>query len=290
MSSKKPWKSVLHNLGYKKTKPHPYYVQNRQYVRTATSSNARNKVNHGATPVSVAMKAIDVEYNQLMWGYEKHRKTYYNITPKQYILKMTGHSGQIFVRYRLNSFIKYAMRGVFDRLCELFIGMKSFHKKLYVARIKNETRTKIKDINRQIDNHVLQITQPCIFIRGSIRKYHEFISLPYQKYDGIAKTILEQMKRYMQRRYELDIIRGPIDTPQKIKILTSFRTYPYTGTKLSDIITSAYKSRNSNEKYEKRIGKSNTHVIYGTAKTQQTKNDRGKDSTTFYKMKPTVRR
>lgn len=243
-------KIVLSNIKFNPYDPHPYKYRGEIITgRTAGQLNyskneniIRNKTDHGANAVEILKTSTIKKFRVLMKEFriqKKQRKFLGSFSNFIVQIKTSKKTPFTLKQYyiAINQYPKYVLRGIFDRLHQLFIGNRSFHKQLrdlYInqashVHLNRAVEDKIYDYDRNINNHLLQITQSCIILMNFMRECKPaLMSINYEAYFNTAKHILKLCTSYIKvKNAFINSLKLSI-TNRNLKF-TAFEKFPKTG-------------------------------------------------------------
>jgi hypothetical protein len=225
MSSQTRRDAVLRNIKFRPYNPHAY-KKNPERTRTAGNLSYRqgfvmppiikNKANHGANSVDMVYTTTIKKFESMLLDFKMWKKMNKK-SPGSFAeyIKNVKSGSRLFIMKQnyisLNKFPKYVLRGVMDRIHQLFIGSFSFHiqaVEIYqknncanMIRIPDNIISNLDRINIKIDNHLLQITQPCVILMRFIRICKSALAeIDYTVYFKTAKHILKLCKSYIKTK------------------------------------------------------------------------------------------
>jgi hypothetical protein len=237
----------------------------------------RNKANHGADAVEMLQFATTKKFRTFVkyFKMQSRQKTFAN-----YMAQIKTSSKTLPTLRQdytaINQFPKYVLRGVFDRLHQLFIGNQSFHKRLADLYSKHGRNThlpkKTKDDMYQFDyrtnTHLQQITQSCIILMRFIRECRTaLLSINYEAYFKTAKHILKLCMAYIKVKNAFINSLNFNMTVRHLKF-TVFEQFPLTGGLLAVIQNTDRRAFNDIE-YKKFVANQNVSLNVKQKVTKQ---------------------
>jgi hypothetical protein len=202
----------------------------------------RNKANHGADAVEMLQFATVKKFRALVKEFTAQRKQRtFTGSFANYIAHIKSSKKTPFTLKQnyiaINQFPKYVLRGVFDRLHQLFIGNQSFHRQLAYrysthgrdAHLSKKIKDDLYKPDRDINNHLLQITQSCVILMRFMRECRAaLLSINYEAYFKTAKHVLKLCMAYIKVKNAFINSLNLSTTVRNLKF-TVFEQFPLTG-------------------------------------------------------------